>query len=549
MVTFSKVDDLFCAVMSTDKRNITYNFKSAWECRMWVYGIRKAIESDKEIKRTLNGVLKYNAALLYEHYEARQEEEITKMIAGIIEPVKVNMKIQEFIDALKTVSKELNFFYDAFYARKPFSIALFEFVSIQAHKTLRERIFGFWTKNGKNMNAAEIIGFMNSVSLYERTLKSWGVEDSRFTGWVDPLLKTFISKVFDNCKTMLTNILYDQRNKFYLEKNRIVSRSSEGLESQLTFIFDHYNQVPSLEAADLLLGTCANIMLLFLMNTRNFLREDKFPLQIYIAIINNSFLKVIKNFQKRVHTSTKSQLSLKQIRVKIDEDFLVSLISEIEKMCFQKISQYIAKEVAKEFKGAADVMTLTLKDHLENLVANCNKVIDMVENRYLASDLAYDVLEYSINLYYKKFLEYAPKVNGKNFEAFKEKVRQDFEVTDKLLEEYELEKEQQIHFRMEHLNTFVETDNLDKALISVINMNVLYPDIIEYSNIDKLVKLKLFFTKQSKEYMTNYLKKSLDDFKARSAKKNNLMFMITVQPKVNRFIRNLSRVIRESGRN
>ena len=543
------IDDKFSICIDTAKRRISYSFENAIDCQMWINALKGSIEVEQEIKRTISGFIKYNAALLYSYYQEKREKDIKKMIKIVIEPINTNLKPPEFNNALKLVSKEMNLFLDAFYARKPFSIDLFKYIAVQFHSPLRSTIYNFWNKNKSDMNAGDIIAFMNAISLYDRSLQTWGIEDSKFNGWVDPLLKSFIEKLFGNCKTILANILYDQRNKFYLEKNKIVSRASDGLESHLNFIFDHYNQVPSLDAAELLLSLCTTILQIFLMNTKQFIRTDAFPLQIYMAHENNSFLKVIKNFQRRVSTLTKNQLPLREIKAKMDEEYLIHMISEIEKMSYKKISGYIRQQVDDKFSDCVDLMTMDLTANLDSIVEDCMKIIEMVDNRFTASDLIFDIFDQVTILYYKMFLEFAPKVSSNNLEDFKSKIKNDIEIIANALEPHDLDKGDEVHFKMQQLYTFAITEDLDQALVSLINMNVLYPKIIEYSNIDKLIRIKGYFSKKSKEYITTYLKTSLDEFKTRQSVKNNIGRSLSIKFKVKKFIKILSNLIRNCSRN
>lgn len=515
---------------------------------MWMNGLRKSAEIEKEIKRTIHGVIKHNIGILYFYFNSHMDSDIVKIISNIISPIMTDAKPAEFAEEVRNVTKELNYFFDAFYAHKPFVFMLFKFVATHLHKTIKQRLHQFWNKHLKNMHAGEIMAFISALSFYERVLKVWGIEDSKLKGWVSPLLKSFICKLYDNCRQVLANILYDMRNNFSTENHKIVSRASESLEGHLNFIFDHYNQIQSLDAAELLTETCATILLLFLMNTKNFLRQDRFPLQIYIAILNNSFLKAIKNFQKKVHNATNSHMSLKQIKSKIDEDFLINTITEIERICFSKMAGYLRGLLANKLETTKEFLEVDMQKTLNNILAEFETIIALIENRFYVTDMYNEVFEYITDAYYAKFLEFAPKMNNKNYSDVLKKVKHDEEVISKAMEMAKTEKTDTISFKLKQLETFIQSEDIDEVIICVMNMHVFFKELMDLRNIDKIMRAKIFFPASSIDYISNYLKAALEDYQRTRVIRNNLLTLLTVNPHVVLFVRNLSKLIREGSR-
>lgn len=524
----------------------SFHFKHAWECWMWMNGLRRAAEVQKMIKRTLTGVVKHNIGMLYFYFNSNLDNDIFKVLGSMTAPLTAELENDEFINELKNISEELNYFFDAFYAYKPFVFMLFKFIAAHIHKAIKYAINSFWNKKSKNMNAGEIIAFMNAISIYERTLKSWAIEDSTLNGWVSPLLKTFIFKLFDNCQHILANILFDLRNNYTTENRKIVSRSTESLEGHLNFIFDHYNQVPAQEASELLIETCATIMAFFLLNTKNFLRCENFPLQIYIAILNNNLLKIIKNFQKKVHNATNSTMSLKEVKAKLNEELLINDITEIERLCFARIVSYLKSLVETKFDNNKDFLEIDIKKIIPDINAELEPIINQVDNRFYISDLYHEIFEQIVICYYKKFIDFAAKITPRNNDTLLNKIKADFHTIEDAVKISNPDKSSDISFKMKQLISFNQSEDLDQTIMCVMNMHMVYKDLIDSKNIDKLLQAKIFFPSTSIDYISSYVKSSLETYYKSQNSLNKLLLAFTVNPFACKFIRNLSNIIRKS---
>ena len=524
-----------------------FSYKYAWESEMWANGLRNAIEVEKEIKRTIHGVIKYNIGILYFYFNSHLDNEIIKIVLSITRPLSMELSAAEFSDEIKNVSHELNYFFDAFYAHKPFIFMLFKFVATHLQTDVKTKVSSYWNKYSQCMNAGEVIGFINAFDVYDRTTKAWGIEDPRLQGWVNPLLKTFICKLYANCRKILANILYDLRNNFKIENHRLSSNASQNLESHLNFIFDHYSQIPTLEAAELLVGTCSTILLLFLINVKNFVRTENFPLQIYIALLNNNFLKVIKNLQKKVHNTTNSQISFKEIKTKLDEEFLITTITDIEKLAFNKVAQYLNARIQATFNDGQDLIAFDVLKTLTNLTAEFEALIKLVDNRFYIADLYTEMFEDMTKLYYSKFLEFAPKVTTKNYTLVVNKLGTDTNALEKSMSLAKVENTSAIKFKLKQLIRFFSSEDIDEVIMCVMNMHIFFEELIEPRNIARMLKAKIFFPSNSIEYILNYLKSSLEVHAKSKSIRKNLLSLFSMNPHVFLFIRNLSK-LRRKGR-
>lgn len=528
-----------------------YHFKHAWECEMWMHGLRKAADVEKEVRRTVHGVIKHNIGILYFYFNSHLDADIIKIVNNILSPLAEDLEPLEFADALKCTSAELNYFFDAFYARKPFVFMLFKFVVAHIQTSIKTRVCSYWNRSHAEMNAGEIIALIGAFAGYEKVLRGWGIEDSRSAGWVTPLLKTFIKRIYGNCRQILANILYDLRNNYTTYNHYLVTRSSESLEAHLNFIFDHYAQVQDIEAAELLTDLCASILELFLMNARGFLREDEFPLQIYFALLNNTFLKVIKNFTKKVHGATNSQLSLKQIKARIDEEFLITAITDIERLSFNKIVEYVRVSIAAKLDAHGEFLEVDLGRVLPSLVTEFETLFNLVDNRFYVSDLFNEVFECVIEMYYNNFIDFCPKISGKNINTILAKLKSDEQLIEKAMSQTKTEASGTIRFKLKQLVAFAATEDLDEVLMCLMNMHLQFKTLIRPATVDKLLRAKIFFPAASVEYISSYLHSSLTSFAKSNELRTRLLNIFIVYPQATAFVKHLSEFIRggsEAGR-
>lgn len=524
-----------------------FEFKYQWELEMWYRNIWEAIKFQEEIARSVNKKIKYNINLFYIYYKALMGEKIDEIVKEMTLNLNENSKTVSYSTELKAVSRELNSFFDAFYAKKPFLLPAFKFVAIDVHRRIRQMSNKHWNKNWSEMNANEVISFISAFWFYTQVTNYWGIQDTKLNNWLNPLINTFVTKLFASSKQVLATVLYNLRNEFKIEKEKIRLEASDKMEQFINFIFDHYSQVQSKDVAESLSSFISTIFSIFFSNIKNFLKNETFPLQIYIGLINNDFLKIVKKFQKRVHKETKNQISIKQIRIIVDEDFLVTTILDIEKKCTEMIKKYFEVEIHKSFFTETTFPNYLFESFLKSLIKDYKELIDYIENPILQNEIMYGLFDYTTTCYLKLFLTHVNKIYPDDYEKITQKVKKDCNYLERALQDADVEKIDNVMFKINQLKIFLTTNSLDKIIVAITNLSVFHPEFNDMKKIDQLLKSKIFFPHESIDYITSYFRKSLNNKKRKSSyftKKN--LNAAPFNPYVLIFVRKLSKLNRKS---
>ena len=512
---------------------------------MWQKAIKNAIETVSEMNRTIHGVLKHSVRHLYYWFDLCSEHDIITNIHYLTAEVSENLKISDFIIEIKTTTNLINEFLDAYYAHRPLSMNLLNFIVFNFHKTIRTKINRFWNSNWKHFNAGEIINFMNVIWFYDRIMQFWGINDENLSGWVGPLLRTFMTRLFENCRVILANILYETRNSYYTENGKIRSHISESLEGHLNMLFDHYKKVKIIESAELLLELCYNVLTVIFVNLKTFLRKDKFPLQIYIALINNSFIRVTRDFKKRVFECVEQKFTLKQFKEHFKPDVLTNMIVDIENRCFHHLLVYFRNQINIKFFTGLNFMELDFSHFLTTTLNEFMTLTNLIDNYLTVSNLYGKIFETITNCYYVLFLDYASKVTVDDTSLVLSKIEEDISRIGKAMEEHGVDEQEDIIFKLIQLKSFVASEDMDEVIVCIINMNVLYEGLISPENIDKLLGAKIFFPSACISYIKQYLNDSLYKFETKARTQSLLLSAFTINPSVNKFVINLSELKRE----
>lgn len=523
---------------------------------MWDVSLRKAMEFETEVERSVSGSIKYNIGIIYAHHDTGNDEMIFTYMDEILEKVKPSQDTNQFSSSMRKRIVQWNYFLDAFYAKRPMNLELLQMIVLKTHKTIRKLINDYWNDNSGEMNAKEAIGFMGMVWFYQSIINFWGITDTRFDGWIEPLSRSFITKLYNSLKKLLASILYDLRNN-YQNDGKLRSRSNDSISGHMNMIFEHYTQVQTPRAAEMFAAMAGQSFSIFLSNIRIFLREEKFPLQIYVALLNNTYIRITKAFIKQVHAATKNKLSIKQIKIIIDEDFLMITILEINRICLEKIKKFYRGHVKKNFFNKNKFLDYDFRVFLKKTLKHVILSVRFIEQNNIINEVIGEAFDQVVVCYYQLFLEHAPKINEFGFNEVIQKVKKDIKLFQSQLEEQEVFNGDQAMFKLNQLIEYLNSESIDSTLITIMNCMVFVPELHILENIDKFLQAKVFFPPESIKYIHNYFVKSF--YSQKKVEKNkikekkgslfsrfNPFKKSPANPYVFMFIRKLSKIIRTS---
>ncbi len=227
---------------------IKLSFRTPYETRLWLNGLRDAVETEREVRRSVEGVLKFNVATLYFYFSAQMDNQIENFINSLSSGLLLSMSPAQFSTELKKVATEFGYLCDAFYARKPFVMALFKFVVTGVHRRIRNVLTSYWNKFQAGFQAGEVVLLTSAVAAYSAKLTYWKICDDNFS-WQEPLFTTFISRLFKNSTAPITNILADLAKSQFTENAKLLSGAASQLESHILFVWANYTEVKLLAFA------------------------------------------------------------------------------------------------------------------------------------------------------------------------------------------------------------------------------------------------------------------------------------------------------------
>ena len=518
-------------------RILEISFDTYFECLLWLNGIKNAMRCNLLKERSLVKKVFYNIDLLYEYLNYDRKKDIKNILMSVIKNLDSEDSIDGFFASLKIVNKSVNNFIDSFYARVPFNKDFFIYCIFTFHSKIRFEANEFWNKNFEDLNALEAIDFANIIFHYLKMLEKWNLIDNYFINWEVPLVNTFIAQLYEKVKEILFNIILEVKENFSIVDDKIVNNSSDMMESQLNFIFDHYKKVKNNKTAVILVEVCSNLFLTFLKYLLEFLTKSKETIEneIYIAILNNRYLIITKNFVKKVYRDTKNQMGKKKIKMLFKEDTILKLCVVVGEICVKNLKRDVLINMEKKFR-LKSFIDLDFELYLENNLKDF-KEIEIRLDRNNSKKFYMEFLNKMIYVYFACFIEYCPNIRTKDFVKLQEKIPKDKELFLKNLKGVSEFEKDEVKFKFDTLLKLLETKDIDEVIVNLMNIHVLYSELITEKNIKKIVNCKIFFPKDSKNHITEYLKNALEKNKKQIVARKKLGKHFFVIFLVFRFIR------------
>ena len=249
----------------------------------------------------------------------------------------------------------------------------------------------------------------------------------------------------------------------------------------------------------------------FLINALIFVRRETYESQIMIALLNNNFLKVIKNFAKKVHNDTKSQLSLKFVRFLVNEFTLIQLLSDFENAVLKKLIKYFRKEVKLRFIVTESFLTYDFAKGISNLIGYFSPLLRLCSLDCHVNVLYYEVFDKFLSGYYRQFIAFCDRIDSKNLKLVNEKIDKDLKSFTRQLENLRFDGSQKVHFKMAQIKRFMDSEDMDGVLACLLNMQVFFRKIADPKISDKLLRAKIYFPHNAIAFISSYIQKSLEE--------------------------------------
>lgn len=491
-----------------DNKVIKLKCKSSWEVELWTRGLRNAAETEKILARTQQGVLRFNISVLHGLFSSRRDNDVNKFIGSITSGLVSSLKPAQFAAEFRAVAKEVSSLADAFYAYRPFVLAFFKFVMTGIHAQIRSQVCNYWNQYFEIFQASDVLAFGAAFCAYERTMTAWGVIDYKFA-WQEPVQTTYVSRVFENSKGPITNIIGEFERNTFSENGKLHSSVCPALESHVYFLLGGHAEVPLNSFAEKLSLLVNKVLQAVLIQLVYLLVFKEYPAKIYIAILNNYFLKMVKNFEKKIHGDTRSQISLKSIKDLIGEGPLLELMARVEGLSLKRLKRLWRGEVLGRFGTDQTFFDYDLEEKMSLLITAYENDLKLVVLKCHIDELLYELFDTLLTVYYGKFANVCESVTVATGKRVAEILGSDYKALQRFFEIHSFDRSAQILQKFRQLKTFFETDDLDECVASLLNMTVFMEGLVNEQSIGRLMRCKVHFPDASIQYALAFFEKAI----------------------------------------
>lgn len=482
--------------------------KTNWETDLWISGLRNAMETERILGRTQFGVLKYNVAVLHHLFSSKLDTELGKFVNSLTAGLSMSLKPSQFAGEVKSIAREVAYVADGLYAHRPFVLPFFKFVVSFVHSQVRKMFSNYWNQFFENLQASDVLALGAALAGYERTLQQWGVVDYKFQ-WSESVQTTYVSRVFENSKGPITNIIMEFEKNTFNENGKLHSSVCPALESHVYFLLGGHSEIPLNSFAEKLSLLANRVLQTVLIQVIFQMLLKDYPAKIYIAILNNYFLKMLKNFEKRVHGDTKSQISLKSIKELMGEGHLLELMARIDDLALKKLRRLWRAEITSRFGRDQTFFDFDLEEKLSLVISTYENDLKLVVLKFHIDELLFELFDSLLSAYFAKFVNVCESMTPESHKRVAHILAKDYKHLQAFFEIHSFDKVGLLLQRFRQLKAFFDADDLDECTTSFLNMAVFMFERVTPEAMGRLLQCKVFFPPSSIEYARNFLEPSI----------------------------------------
>jgi hypothetical protein len=415
-------------ISTNDDKKYILEFFTAYECFNWLKGLQKAIQIQEEILRSQSGVIKHNINILYKRYESKQMNDIYQVVDIFYSKLVMKLSPDSFFGELKKTNQELNYFCDAFFSYKPFLSKFFELLIKRIHMQIRRRLCEYWNLQRNNMNPGELLIFGKLANDYLQIMNYWGVSDDKFKTFNHAVMVSFSNQLIESSKEIMFTVINEALFKFKKENGHYTNDANKILEAHMNICFDNMDQLCTGESAKVLakfisqMISLVQINLIWLVQKEDFNSEN----EVLCALINNSFESLIRNFIRKIHMKSKSEISLKQIREILNYNYLLRNDDKLNRTCMEKLEERIVLEINDLFLNVRkDFSCLKIEKIFQEFDLLYRDIVLGLENEINKLDICEILIKINLKGYFSKFCLFLDYISQENIKWITLKIRDD----------------------------------------------------------------------------------------------------------------------------
>lgn len=490
---------VFTVQVLTPIKKYTFKMKSGWEAHIFLEAIINASIVDREKKRCKFGVLRYHLTYFHNLLKAGKEEKIIEILMPSFKKIEESKSVQDFLANLKSCGKELALVCDQFNAYRPFNESLYAYVVAKIHGFVREQICRYWNSNFESLETSEVMEVISGMASYGKVLSDWEIRDKGFENWVDPLLDGYLLKLHGQSTTMLKgalSTLIEPQNEPGKAK-QVKITASEIITSHVEEIFDCYSVISKPEIIPKLVKRVNFVMEVFLMFTLKFLRQDLLGRDALISLASNKFFQTVRNLQKRIMADSKGAYTLKQVRDLFNEEFLNRCVNQIDSISLGKLLKNFRRFVRDCMDKEGRFPEINFSTSSEKIIEMIRPELSKIESSNISQIALEKIIQKLVSCFVKKFAENSKAFTSRNEEELIKSLKIANNSFQKMVGRLMQTGSDPKISSISELIRFLETDDLDILVISLLNMQVLSKKLAHPDSVSKCLKAKVFFPPQA----------------------------------------------------
>jgi hypothetical protein len=508
-----KKDDKFILTLNIENISFSVILKHAYDAVGLYDGITIAKETQKEISRSLKKNIKYNIDIFYDLFGRGDYNLVGKLLEDMCKNVIGDLPLDDYIAGFKTLIEEFDFLIDAFYCRKPLITGVFRKMIVAFHTIIRNTFEKNWNFNLTNLTAGSSLTMLETMYEYVHLLKKLSIKDQNIDSWEIPVMKTFLSYLFEQSKEILLNLLDDFLIIDNSKKDKLYTHVPDNLEFHLNFVLNHYLRAPLVTFAKEIGIFIGNALCRFFINVFHYLKTNEGSIDTYSLIINTNFIRIKIALQKRITDLTKNQITIMQTKKLFNDDFILYLLRGIYRICFDKIKSKMLAEVDEEFTKCLFFLDLDINKVIQNILGRIKFELAKIFSQETQKDMMNFVMLKISEKYILLYLKIEGETIQKSRSSILLKIKSDLKIFKKFSTEDGTDDVKDSLKLIEIFSEFISSNDFDEILVGLINLQARFPELVLEQNLRNLVL--------AKESISNDLQNSLIDIFLRPREKVN----------------------------
>ena len=553
-------------VTGNTKQQYMFSFKTSTEIRYWLEAIKRGMEISRRSEKV--GMQKFIQTVrkIYGDLNAGRKNEVKKTLDDILgdnfekieearrsvldpnpTPEIINAALETMKKWVKEAMYEFSFFLDAFVNHKVFNDQLFKFVVFRFGGTFRYFFSCYWLilLDGESMH--DLLDFVKFMVNYEQLLNKWKLKDTQFFHSKEDVAMVISEAAFTSSRKAVTNIILSVFAPAKLINNRF----------QSVFVlqaFSHFNFLASSickygdnfsEINHHLLHIFRKLISVVFGSILTELNSTKMDLEQSMALCQTNGMGEFSKFLKSMVGYT--GLTAKDVRQGLYQDYFDRCIVKIETFGFESFLGVLNTKFNSLLdRFAKNIFTFEVAGFFNDFLQEYKDLLDSADSDQQENVMA-ALLDVFLRRYFKLFLTGANSVRHNNLQALTHKVDVDGEILETFFKVYLGDNMASTNKFYSELEIFLETDNRERTVIAVLNMNCLFPDIVNNSVVPILLSFKIYFSDiilhEISEHFNEYFSKR--DTRMRLDKHLSALRNIS-HPLVQKFVKVLKQNFEES---